>query len=134
MQYKHTVKYYETDKMKITHHSNYIRWMEEARIYFLNEIGASYKKFEEMGILSPVVSVKCKYKKTTTFEDDVFIEVSVVKFNGIKLSLDYTMKNAAGEICATAASSHCFMREDGTIVNLKRDYKDIYDIIANFMS
>ena len=25
-------KYYETDKMGITHHSNYIRWMEEARI------------------------------------------------------------------------------------------------------
>ena len=28
--YKHKVKYYETDKMGITHHSNYIRFMEEA--------------------------------------------------------------------------------------------------------
>jgi acyl-CoA thioester hydrolase len=30
--YMHIVQYYETDKMGITHHSNYIRWMEEARI------------------------------------------------------------------------------------------------------
>ena len=28
--YNHTVQYYETDKMGITHHSNYIRWMEKA--------------------------------------------------------------------------------------------------------
>lgn len=27
--YIHKVNYYETDKMGITHHSNYIRWMEE---------------------------------------------------------------------------------------------------------
>lgn len=28
--YHHLVQYYETDRMGITHHSNYIRWMEEA--------------------------------------------------------------------------------------------------------
>lgn len=37
--YRHIVQYYETDKMGITHHSNYIRWMEEARIDFLRQIG-----------------------------------------------------------------------------------------------
>ncbi len=36
--YIHTVNYYETDKMGITHHSNYIRFMEEARMSFLSEI------------------------------------------------------------------------------------------------
>ena len=30
--YLHKVQYYETDKMGIAHHSNYIRWMEEARL------------------------------------------------------------------------------------------------------
>ena len=39
--YNHTVQYYETDKMGITHHSNYIRWMEEARVDFLKQIGLS---------------------------------------------------------------------------------------------
>ena len=40
--YVHVVQYYETDKMGITHHSNYIRWMEEARIDFLRQIGWDY--------------------------------------------------------------------------------------------
>ena len=46
--YEHKVQYYETDKMGIVHHSNYIRWMEEARIDFLSQIGWDYKKLEEM--------------------------------------------------------------------------------------
>ena len=45
--YRHIVQYYETDKMGITHHSNYIRWMEEARVDFLEKIGWSYAKLEE---------------------------------------------------------------------------------------
>ena len=51
--YRHIVQYYETDKMGITHHSNYIRWMEEARIDFLSQIGWSYAKLEEEGIIFP---------------------------------------------------------------------------------
>jgi len=34
--YSHKVQYYETDKMGITHHSNYIRWIEQARIDFFS--------------------------------------------------------------------------------------------------
>ena len=56
--YIHKVQYYETDKMGITHHSNYVRWMEEARIEFLDQIGWSYVRMEEEGIISPVLAVK----------------------------------------------------------------------------
>ena len=35
--YQHKVQYYETDKMQFTHHSNYIRFMEEARIDFMEQ-------------------------------------------------------------------------------------------------
>ena len=73
--YKHTVQYYETDRMGITHHSNYIRFMEEARVDFLKNIGWGYDKLEEDGGVSPVVSVNCNYKKTTTFADVIEINI-----------------------------------------------------------
>ena len=44
--YIHTVQYYETDCMGITHHSNYIRWMEEARVDFLTQVGWPLKTLE----------------------------------------------------------------------------------------
>lgn len=50
--YEHHAKYYETDQMGIIHHSNYVKWMEEARMDLMNQIGLSYKQMEEMEIIS----------------------------------------------------------------------------------
>ena len=73
-----TVNYYETDKMGITHHSNYIRWMEEARTAFLNRHGCGYAWFESVGVVSPVLSVSCQYKHSSTFEDRINIKILIV--------------------------------------------------------
>lgn len=126
--YVHEVKYYETDQMKITHHSNYIRFMEEARIDMQRQIGWDYVDFERAGIVSPVVSVSCDYKKTTTFADVIEIEVKVKKFNGAKLSLAYIMTRD-GEVVATGESQHCFMDEMGRLVNMRKRYPEFYKTI-----
>lgn len=56
--YIHRVNYYETDKMGITHHSNYMRFMEEARMNFLSEIGYPMTRLEKEGITSPSFFVR----------------------------------------------------------------------------
>lgn len=127
--YKHSVQYYETDKMGITHHSNYIRWMEEARIDFLDQIGWNYARLESLGIISPVVSVECKYKATTTFSDTIRISVSVEEFKGVKLSLRYHMVNAEEKIVCEAKSEHCFLNPQGTPIRLKREFPEFYNTL-----
>ena len=49
--YFHKVNYYETDKMGITHHSNYIRWMEEARMDFLESVGFGMRELEALSLI-----------------------------------------------------------------------------------
>ena len=46
MEYTHKVQYYETDQMGIVHHSNYIRWFEEARSDVLEKAGMGYDVME----------------------------------------------------------------------------------------
>ena len=70
--YVHKVQYYETDRMGITHHSNYIRWMEEARVDYLDQIGFGYDRLEELGVMSPVIGINAEYKESTRFNDEVF--------------------------------------------------------------
>ena len=124
-QYIHKVQYYETDKMGITHHSNYIRWMEEARVAFFDRIGLSYRALEAAGVFSPVVSVECNYRLPTTFEDDVKIEVQVEEFKGVKLILGYRMKKRdCGEVVATGKSKHCFVNPEGKPIILKKSYPE----------
>ena len=40
--YIHEVKYYECDRMGVTHHSNYIRFMEEARVYVQDQLAYGF--------------------------------------------------------------------------------------------
>ena len=69
--YTHKVHYYETDKMGIVHHSNYIKWLEEARVEMMREMGYSFKSLEEQGIFSPVLSYTINIKHSSTFDDNV---------------------------------------------------------------
>lgn len=127
--YQHSVQYYETDRMGITHHSNYIRWMEEARLDFLAKAGWGYDKLEAMGIISPVVSVQCSYKKTTTFADLVDIEVKTEEFNGVRLKLMYEMKNQNEDIVCIGHSEHCFLDRDGRPIRLKKLYPELFNVL-----
>ncbi len=126
--YRHTVHYYETDKMSITHHSNYIRWMEEARVYYLSQIGCGYDKMEDEGIVSPVVSVSCSYKRSTTFADEIEIRVRIKEFKGIKLIVEYEMIDLKdNSLVCTAQSEHCFLNSENKPVNLKKLNPQYYE-------
>lgn len=128
--YTHKVQYYETDKMGITHHSNYIRWMEEARVDYLEKLGYGFDKLEEQGIASPVISVECNYKKSSTFSEDIFIDVSVKEFKGLKLTISYLMKNSSGETVCESISVHCFMNKEGRPIRLEKDFPDFYNALT----
>ena len=128
--YRHTVQYYETDRMGFTHHSNYIRWMEEARISFMDAIGWGYQRFEDEGLISPVTAVECHYRHTTTFPETVNIEVSVEEFRSVRLRIRYTMKNEAGTVVCEGASEHCFLSKEGKLIRIDKEYPEFAKILT----
>lgn len=131
--YMRTVNYHETDKMGITHHANYIKFMEEARIAFLDHIGLPFQSIEALGLASPVTGVTVDYKSPTTFGDQLAVEVEIKAYSGVKLEVSYTMKNAAtGAVAAMASSKHCFLR-DGKIVSLKRESPDMHALLEQYV-
>ena len=132
--YVHRVQYYETDKMGITHHSNYIRWMEEARVDFLAKAGWDYGRLEEMGIISAVVNVTCDYKRPTAFSDDVTIRASIVEFRGFSLKFAYEMTGVDGVTVCTGTTSHAFLNADGRPVNLKRTNPELFEAFGKLVA
>ena len=123
--YTHKVRYYETDKMGITHHSNYVRWMEEARAEFLERIGCGYAKLEEDRIVSPVIGVECQYKRSTTFNDEVEITVGIEAFNGVRLVVGYKMhKHSTGDLVLVGKTTHCFTDVNGKPIVLKKQHPE----------
>ena len=129
-EYIHKVCYHETDKMGITHHSNYIRWKEEARIDFLEQIGCSYARLEQDGIISPVIGVECQYKQPTTFGDEVCICAEIEEFRGVRLVIRYTMYNRqTGALVLTGKTRHCFTNAQGRPIALKKQFPELDSVL-----
>ena len=120
-EYIRKVQYYETDMMGIVHHANYIRWMEEARIGFMDQLGFPYAAMEENGIVSPVRSVSCEYRNPCTFGDTIRIAVSVESFNGVVMAIRYEMRKAQDMLVCKARSEHVFLNREGGFVRMKRE-------------
>jgi acyl-CoA thioester hydrolase len=132
--YIRQAKYYETDQMAVIHHSNYIRWFEEARVDFLEQIGLGYDKIEAAGVYSPVLNVTCEYKSSVCFHDTVMIKAILKVFNGIKMKIEYQVLDAGtGQLRAVGSSEHCFVTKDFKPTSLKKNYKDMYDILIKWV-
>ncbi|MDE7390141.1 MAG: acyl-CoA thioesterase [Lachnospiraceae bacterium] len=128
--YVRQVNYYETDKMKLTHHSNYVRYMEEARLDFFKQLGFPYDRIESEGIVSPVVSISCEYIRSTTYPDVLEFTVKVKDITAARLILTYEAV-VKGTIVFRAESVHCFINENGRPINFKKRYPEFHESLFN---
>ena len=128
--YTRKAQYHETDKMGIIHHSNYVKWMEEARIAYMDSLGYGFDKVESLGVLSPVAGISVSYKNPVRFNDTVQISISLTRYSGVIQEVAYTFTNATtGELSATATSKHCYIK-DGKIINLKHVIPELDALFA----
>jgi acyl-CoA thioester hydrolase len=126
--YKHEVKYYECDRMGVTHHSNYVRFMEEARVGYLDQVGYGFEKIEADNVFSPVISIQCEYKRPTTFKDVIEIEVFISHVTEMKFEFTYVMRVGEKIVC-NGKSLHCFI-ENGRPVAISKRLPELYQAIC----
>lgn len=130
--YTRQVQYYETDKMMVVHHSNYIRYFEEARSNFMKQIGCDIRNIESNGIVIPNVDAYARYIKPMKFFDEFTVETKLVRFNGVSFEFEYKITLQDGAVAATGHSAHCFATEFNlTPVSIKRKFPDIYEKMKN---
>lgn len=123
-----TTLYYETDKMGIVHHSNYVRWLEEARIDLLKQIGLPYDEMEKNGIMIPVLSVSCQYKYAVKFNETVCIKMKMEDFTGLKFKISYRVTDKeSGDIRVIGESAHFFVDDNFKPIRVKNVNPKIYD-------
>ena len=103
------VKYSDTDQMGFMHHSNYLKFFENARISWLRELGVSYKKMEEDGIVMPVVSSNLKHIKPSFFDDQLFIEVYLTKPPKASIDFIYNVYNQNRDLICKGSTRLAFL-------------------------
>ena len=129
--YSRKAHYYETDQMGVVHHANFIHWIEEARVDFMDSVGFGYRQMEEFDITSPVLMVHCEYKKSVKFDDVVDIWCGVSAFDGVRMSVEYRIFNTrTNELVAEGESRHCFLGKNGRPISLKKALPEFYSLFS----
>ena len=127
--YIRRVHYYETDKMGIVHHSNYIRFFEEARIEYLRNNGLDFSNLEnQYGLMFPVLDVCCKYIKSARFYDELLIYVRLLNFTGVRFTLKYEIVLAEdGSLCAEGSTTIGITNSECRPISIKHKFPEIYN-------
>lgn len=106
------VRYAETDRMDVVHHSNYLIWFEAARIQMLDEIGLPYKQLEQDGFMIPVLGVEIDYKRPAFFDDHLEIHLFMKEIGRARFHFEYEVRRD-GTLLATGKTTHGFMDPNG---------------------
>lgn len=126
--YKRKMNYYETDRMGIIHHSNYIRFLEEARCAWMEEFSLPMQKLEENGITIPTLEVDCKYKHHVTSGDTIIIKPIITEFNGVRMTVAYNVtEETTGNTVIEGYTKHCFTNKELRPINLKKYNIDFFN-------
>ena len=132
--YVRVINYYETDQMQVVHHSNYARYLEEARLHMMDQVGLPYDKLERTGIVIPVLELHDYYIKSLTYGDVIEIKPVIVKLSPVRFTVDYViLRSGTDEVMHKASTTHAFLDSDFKPINLKKNYPEIYGVMESLM-
>lgn len=127
---KISVRYAETDRMGIVHHSRYFPWFEVGRTEFFKASGMTYDQVEREGVWLPLVDCYAKFIEGAKYGDDVWIEVQLAKLGVAKCIFQYrVVRDADQALLATGYTTHGFTMPALKPLNLKKEYPHIYKIM-----
>lgn len=127
-----TVRYAETDRMGIVHHSNYPVWFEVGRTEYIKQNGISYSEVEKQGILLPLLELKCKFINSSTYEDKIIVRTSIKSYTKTRLNFYYEVfkESNMDTPITTGETIHVWTNTNLRPINLQKYNEELYNIIA----
>lgn len=117
------VRFAETDQMGIVHHSNYIVWLEEARVEWLRDRSLSYRELEDSGLSLAVSGLAVTYRSPSRFDDLLEIETRLVSARSRQCTFAYRIAHADdGMLVAEAETRHVPTDRSGRAIRLPAEW------------
>lgn len=95
--------------MGVVYHGNYAQFFEIGRTEWLRNLGVTYKKMEDSGIMLPVINLQCNFMKSALYDDLLTIHTVIKKKPTFKIEFDYEIKNQNNELICTGNSVLAFI-------------------------
>lgn len=129
------VRYAETDQMGVVYHANYLVWFEIGRVELMRQHGLDYSRLEaEEGCGIAVVEATARYKAPARYDDELVIEVRVLKLRGPILQFGYRIVRAGdGVLLCEGETLHIAVDRDMKRCAMPKKYADILGAAASHL-
>ena len=119
----HRVPFYETDAMKVVHHSNYVRYLELARIVWLDEHHRPYREYVAEDLHFATTRIEVDYLRSAVYDDVLHVSTWLEWVRGASLRMAYEIR-CAGALVSTAASEHAVVDGQGRLRRIPRERRE----------
>ena len=106
--YEQEVRYAETDRMKVVHHSTYLVWFELGRTGLLKDAGYPYHELEASGTMFPVIEYSCRLVDSSDYGDVVTVVTHISELKSRTVAFAYEVFVGERKI-ATGMTRHVAM-------------------------
>ncbi len=103
------VRYGETDQMGYVYYGNYAQYFEMGRVEWLRNLGTSYKRMEDSGIMLPVLNLNIDYKKPAKYDDLLTLKTTLLKKPSIRIEFAFEIVNESQELLTKGYTSLVFI-------------------------
>lgn len=117
---RHRVAFFETDAMGVVHHANYVRYLELARILFMDEHDAPYKSYVDRNLHFATTKVEVDYLRSAAFDDLLDVHIWIDWVRRASLRMRYEVRRD-GEPIVSAATQHAMVDGEGRVTRIPRD-------------
>lgn len=95
------VRYADTDKMGVVYHANYAVFYEVGRTEMFRELGLTYAKMEELGVMLPVVELHSNFHRSALYDETLTIVTEMREMPDVRVRFDYQILNEKGQVLNT---------------------------------
>ena len=117
---QHRVGFYETDAMGIVHHSNYLRFFENARVVWLETHDKSYPEWIEMDLHFAVTHAQLDYRQSARFDDILEVTTWLEWVRGASLAMAYTIV-CGSTLLVTGRTEHASINDEGKVRRIPKE-------------
>ena len=114
------VRYPETDRMGVAHHTHHFVWFELGRTELMREAGCTYGALEDDdGVFFPVVEAGAAYLLPARYDESLTITTLLMSVKGVRVRFEYRVaRETTGETVSTGYTVHACVGREGRPMRL----------------
>ena len=122
------VRYAETDRMGVVHHTHYLTWFEAGRTEMIRSLGVTYEEIERMGLYLPLTESQVRYLQAARYDDWLEIRTRPVHMTPLRLDFAYEVRRGEEKL-AEGVTKHVWLNRDWKPVRLDKAAPELYRML-----